>query len=160
MHVHLSQDTLVGVPASIVWSLYRGLDVKRLVHKLLPDVIGSVEIIQGDGGVGTIVKITFPPGSPGNGSYMTERFQKVDDQNRVRESEIIEGWYKTLGTELLRVRFEILEKDSESSIIRSSVDYEIDDKLEEVASSHVRIKPLRIIAETCGKHLSEKKTTH
>ncbi|XVE90432.1 hypothetical protein DITRI_Ditri20bG0077300 [Diplodiscus trichospermus] len=82
------------------------------MFRLLSDVIGRVQVLEGNGGVGTLVKITFPP-----------------------------------------------EKDSESSIIRSSIEYEGDDKLAEVASSHVSIKPLEIIAETIGKHLSEKKTT-
>ena len=90
---------------------------------------------------------------------MIERFTKVDDENRVKESELIEGGYKALGLDPFRFRLEILEKDSESSIIRSSIEYEVDDKLAEVAS-HVSIKPLEIVAEAIGKHLSEKKTTH
>ena len=88
---------------------------------------------------------------------MIERFTKVDDENRVKETELIEGG--CLGLDLFRIRLEILEKDSESSIIRSSIEYEVDDKLSEVAS-HVSIKPLEIMAEAIGKHLSEKKTTH
>ncbi|XWS65057.1 hypothetical protein CRYUN_Cryun05aG0058300 [Craigia yunnanensis] len=158
MYGHLSQDTQVGVPVAVVWDVYRGLELGRLVDKLLPDVLGRVQVLEGDGGVGTIIKLTLPPGSPGSG-YMIERFTKVDDENRVKETELIEGGYKDLGLDLFRVRLEILEKDSESSIIRSSIEYEVDDKLAEVAS-HVSIKPLEIMAEAIGKHLSEKKTTH
>ena len=88
---------------------------------------------------------------------MIERFTKVDDENRVKETELIEGGY--LGLDLFRIRLEILEKDSESSIIRSSIEYEVDDKLGEVAS-HVSIKPLEIMTAAIGKHLSEKMTTH
>ena len=62
MHGQLSQDTQVGVPASLVWDVYRGLEVGKLVDELLPDVIGRVEVVEGDGGVGTILKLTFPPG--------------------------------------------------------------------------------------------------
>ncbi|XVF30512.1 hypothetical protein REPUB_Repub16aG0064300 [Reevesia pubescens] len=157
MHGHLSQDTQVGVPAAVVWDAYAGLELGRLVDKLLPDVIGRVEVIEGDGGVGTIAKLTYPPGSPGIG-YMIERFTKVDNENRVKETEVIEGGYKALGVDLVRIRLEILEKDSESCIIRSSIEYEVDDKLAEVASL-VSIKPLEIMAEAVGKHLSEKKTS-
>ncbi|XP_022720076.1 S-norcoclaurine synthase 2-like [Durio zibethinus] len=158
MHGHLSQDTPVDATAAVVWDVYGGLQLGRLVNKLLPDVLGTVEVIEGDGEVGTVVKLTYPPGSPGIG-YMIERFTKVDDENRVKETEVIEGGYKALGFDLFRVRLEIIEKESESSIIRSSIEYEVDDKLAEVAS-HVSIKPLEIMAETVRKHLIEKKTTH
>ncbi|XVE90433.1 hypothetical protein DITRI_Ditri20bG0077400 [Diplodiscus trichospermus] len=157
MHGHLSQDIIVGVPAAALWDVYGSLELGRLVDKLLGDVIGRVQVLEGDGGVGTTVKITYPPGTPGGG-YFIERFTKIDNENRVKESEVIEGGYKALGLDHFRFRLEILEKDSQSSIIRSSAEYEGDDKLEEVASSHVSLKPLEIMAEAIGKHLSEKKT--
>ncbi|EOY10117.1 hypothetical protein QUC31_010182 [Theobroma cacao] len=156
MHGHLSQDTPVAVPAAVVWDVYGTLELGRLVDKLLGDVIGSVEVIEGDGGVGTLVKVTFRPGSPVDG-YMIEKFTKVDDENRVKETEIVEGGYKALGFDPFRVRLEILEKDSQSSIIRSSVEYEVDDKLAALASQ-VSIKPLEMIAEAIGKYLLEKET--
>ncbi|XVE90431.1 hypothetical protein DITRI_Ditri20bG0077200 [Diplodiscus trichospermus] len=117
MHGHLSQDTLVDVPATVVWDVCRGLELGNLVSKLLPDVYGRVQFLEGDGGVGTIVKITYPPERPESG-YVIERFTKIDNENRVKEAEAIEGGYKALGLDLVRYRWEILEKDSESSIIR------------------------------------------
>ncbi|KAK6232554.1 hypothetical protein SCA6_002627 [Theobroma cacao] len=61
MRGHLSQDTAVEVPAAVIWDVYRGLQLGKLADELLGDV-GKVEVVQGDGGVGTIVKVTFPPG--------------------------------------------------------------------------------------------------
>jgi hypothetical protein len=60
MKDELSEETWVQAPASAVWSAYRGLELGRLVDKLLGHVVGNVEVIEGDGGVGTIVKLTFP----------------------------------------------------------------------------------------------------
>ena len=60
MKGELSEETLVGAPATAVWSVYRGLELGMLVDKLLGHVVGKVEVIEGDGGVGTIVKLTFP----------------------------------------------------------------------------------------------------
>lgn len=57
-----SAETPVAVPASLVWEVYRGLELGRLVYQLLPHVLGKVETLQGHGGVGTIVKLTFPTG--------------------------------------------------------------------------------------------------
>ncbi|GMI78909.1 hypothetical protein HRI_001560200 [Hibiscus trionum] len=159
MHGQVSQDTPVAVPADLIWDVYRGLELGRLVDKIAPDVLGRVEFLEGDGGVGTIAKFTFPP-APGipEGGYMKERFIKVDDENRVKETEVIEGGYKALGFDVVRIRLEILEKDSESCIIRSSIVYEGDDKLADVVS-HVSVKPLETMAEIVGKHLSDNKST-
>ncbi|KAE8717718.1 MLPputative-like protein [Hibiscus syriacus] len=159
MHGQISSDTPVGVPAALIWDVYRGLELGRLVDKIAPDVLGRVEFLEGDGGVGTIAKLTFPP-APGSAEsvYMKEKFTKIDDENLVKETEIIEGGYKALGFNMVRVRLEIIEKDSESCIVRSSIEYEGDDKLEDVVS-HVSVKPLETMAEIIGKHLSEYKST-
>ncbi|KAK6289324.1 hypothetical protein POUND7_000865 [Theobroma cacao] len=157
MHGYISEDTLVEVPAAVIWEVYRGLQLGKLVNELLRDVIGEVEVVQGDGSVGTIVKVTFPPGTPGP-TYMKEMFTKIDDEIRLKETEIIEGGFKEVGFDLYRIRLQILEKDAESSIVRSSVEYEIDDKLEEIASQ-VTTQPLKIMAEVIGKYLKERSST-
>ncbi|KAK8593795.1 hypothetical protein V6N13_042634 [Hibiscus sabdariffa] len=156
MHGQVSNDTPVGVPADLMWDVYRGFELGRLVDKIAADVLGRVEFLEGDGGVGSIVKFTSAA-EPGSG-YMKEIFTKIDDENRVKETEVIEGGYKALGFDVVRIRLEILEKDSESCIVRSSIEYEGDDKLADVVS-RVSVKPLEIMAEIVGKHLSENKST-
>ena len=96
-------------------------------------------------------------GIPGP-TYLKEIFTKIDDEMRVKESEVIEGGYKDFGFEFCRYRLQIIEKDAESSIIRSSVEYEIDDKLEEIASQ-VTTKPMEILAEGIGKYLKQKRSS-
>ncbi|XWS58721.1 hypothetical protein CRYUN_Cryun08bG0058900 [Craigia yunnanensis] len=86
---------------------------------------------------------------------MKETFTKIDDEVRLKETEIIEGGFKDVGFEVYRICLQIIEKDTESCIIRSSVEYEIDEKLEEIASQ-ATTKPLAIMAEVIGKYLKEK----
>ncbi|XP_031285906.1 S-norcoclaurine synthase 2-like [Pistacia vera] len=156
MKGQLSAETVVGATASSVWEVYKGLELGRLVDRLLPDVLGKVEVIEGDGGVGTIVKLTFPKGTPGAG-YIKEIFKKIDEEKRVEETEMIEGgWFKVLGFESYIIRLEIIEKGGESSIIKSSIEYEVDDKLANLASE-VTTRPLEIMAEAIGKCLSNQK---
>ncbi|XVF06890.1 hypothetical protein REPUB_Repub06bG0090300 [Reevesia pubescens] len=157
MYGHLSHDCIVEVPAAVVWDVYGSLELGRLLNQLLHDVLGTVEVVQGDGGVGTILKITFVPGIPGP-SYMKEIFTKIDDEMRVKESEVIEGGYKDFGFERCGFRLQIIEKDAESSIIRSSIEYELDDKLQEIASQ-VTTKPMEILAQGIGKYLKEKRSS-
>ena len=89
---------------------------------------------------------------------MKEMFTKIDDEIRLKETEIIEGGFKDVGFELYRIRLQIFEKNAESCIIRSSIEYEIDDKLEEIASQ-VTTKPMEILAEGIGKYLKQKRSS-
>ncbi|KAB5564190.1 hypothetical protein DKX38_004244 [Salix brachista] len=155
MKGELSEETLVGAPATAVWSVYRGLELGILVDKLLGHVLGKVEVIEGDGGVGTIVKLTFPGTS---GGYMKEIFRIMDYEKRVKETEMIEGGHLDLGFDVYRIRLEIIEKDAdESTIIRYTIRYELDDTKAELASL-VTIKPLQTMAEEVGKYVCGKKS--
>ena len=54
----------VGLPAGEVWEVYGTLRLAQLVVELLPHVLQKVDVIEGDGGVGTVLHLTFPPGEP------------------------------------------------------------------------------------------------
>ncbi|XVE50324.1 hypothetical protein DITRI_Ditri01bG0152900 [Diplodiscus trichospermus] len=82
---HLTNELEVNVPASNVWKLYGSLGFSMLAAQELKNMILSVQILKGDGEVGTILKVTFVPG---NSSY-TERFTMVDDEKRVKWQK---GW--------------------------------------------------------------------
>jgi hypothetical protein len=58
----LSHEVEVNVAASEAWELYSSLRLAKLVEEELSSLIEKVEVIEGDGGVGTILKLTFPPG--------------------------------------------------------------------------------------------------
>ncbi|KAK9120539.1 hypothetical protein Syun_018156 [Stephania yunnanensis] len=133
-----------------------GLELGQLAYKLLPDVIKMVELVEGDGGVGTVLKVTFPP-VPGLGfTNFKEKFTKIDHENRIKESDVIEGGYLTLGFSLYRVIFEIIEKDAESSTIRSVIEYEVGEEFAKNATL-VTTKPLEAIAEAIAKYIIDGK---
>ncbi|KAJ6389103.1 hypothetical protein OIU77_027454 [Salix suchowensis] len=142
MKGELSEETLVGAPATAVWSVYRGLELGILVDKLLGHVLGKVLTVYLSGT---------------SGGYMKEIFRIMDDEKRVKETEMIEGGHLDLGFDVYRVRLEIIEKDAESTIIRSTISYELDDTKAELASL-VTIKPLQTMAEEVGKYVCGKKS--
>lgn len=51
----------VNVSASEAWELYRTLQFSKLVEELLSNFIEKIELIEGDGVVGTIIKLTYAP---------------------------------------------------------------------------------------------------
>ncbi|KAF3670844.1 Pathogenesis-related protein STH-21 [Capsicum annuum] len=64
------------------------IDFSNLVSKLTPDV-KSIENIEGDGGPGTIKKITFVEGGPIK--YLKQKIHVIDDKNLVTKYSLIEG---------------------------------------------------------------------
>lgn len=58
----LLETTQSVIPAA---KLFKALvvDAHNLIPKIAPQIIQDYQILQGDGGVGTIRKITFAPGN-------------------------------------------------------------------------------------------------
>ncbi|KAJ9699693.1 hypothetical protein PVL29_005523 [Vitis rotundifolia] len=65
------------------------LDGDKLIPKILPQAIKCVEIIEGDGGAGTIKKVTFGEGSQFN--YVKHRVDGIDKENLAYGYSVIEG---------------------------------------------------------------------
>jgi hypothetical protein len=65
-------------------------------------------------------------GIPGLQSYK-EKFIKVDNENYIKEAEAINGDILKLGFEAYMIRFEIIPKGANSSVIRSTIEYVIAD---------------------------------
>ena len=51
------------MPAAVVWETYGTLQLDKLLVKLLPNVVRDLQVMEGSGGVGTLVSLTwFHPG--------------------------------------------------------------------------------------------------
>ncbi|CAL5036217.1 unnamed protein product [Urochloa decumbens] len=149
-------DYEADVPASELWKIYGTLRAAELLPGLLPHVLAKVEVISGDGGVGTVLELTFPAGIPGLQSY--KEFTKVDNENYIKEALAIGGDIPKLGFLYYLIRFEIIAKGPASSVIRSTVEYEIDDANPELEAM-VSTAPLAATAEIFAKHAKEKMAT-
>ncbi|XP_058106260.1 norbelladine synthase-like [Magnolia sinica] len=123
MQGKLSHEWEVRVAASIVWETYGTIELGKLVVQLLPNVVEKVEVVEGDGGVDTVLAVTFLEGTRGF-NFFKEKFVKIDNEKFVKETEVVEGGYLLVGFILYRIRLEIIEKDIGASIIRSTVEYE------------------------------------
>ncbi|KAI5387865.1 norbelladine synthase [Lathyrus oleraceus] len=153
MSGQLEHELELHVPASEAWELFGTLGIGKLVGEEMPELFQKVEIVEGDGGVGTILKLTFTPGIPGPASY-NEKFTKIDNEKRIKEVEVVEGGYLDFGFTLFRVRFEVIEKGEDSSIIKSTIEYEAK---EEANASLVSIDPLANIVQVAKNYLGRNK---
>lgn len=62
MFGELSHEMEVQVPASEAWRIFGTLAIGKLVLNL-KHLFHSVEVVHGDGGVGTILEVTLAPGN-------------------------------------------------------------------------------------------------
>ncbi|KAG0527252.1 hypothetical protein BDA96_06G217600 [Sorghum bicolor] len=151
----LSHEFETGLPAADVWEVYGGLLVGDLIPQLLPQVFSKVELVEGDGGVGTVLLVTFPPGTPGSEAFK-EEFIKVDNENCIKEVLVTEGSFLDHGFKKYLVRIEIIGKEQKTSTIRSTIEYEVDP---EHASNPpvVSTSGLATIAKAITEYIKKKK---
>ena len=83
-----------------------------------------------------------------------EKFTKIDDERQVKEVHTIKGGFLLLGFTSYMVRLEIIAKGETASVVRSIIEYEVDDEFTNNAS-FVSTATLATIHETIGKYLVE-----
>ncbi|PIN08414.1 hypothetical protein CDL12_19015 [Handroanthus impetiginosus] len=79
------------------------LESNNLIPKLIPQSIKSVEILQGDGGAGSIEQVNFTESS--HFKYVKHRIDELDKENFVCKYTMIEG--DALGGKLESIGYEI-----------------------------------------------------
>nr|QOL10866.1 pathogenesis-related 10 Que ac 1.0101 [Quercus acutissima] len=82
-----SQETSVIPPARLFKAFV--LDSDNLISKVLPHAVKSTEIIEGNGGPGTIKKFTF--GEASKVKYAKHRIDTLDPENCSYSFSVIEG---------------------------------------------------------------------
>nr|A0A3G5BB24.1 RecName: Full=Norbelladine synthase; Short=NpNBS [Narcissus pseudonarcissus]AYV96792.1 norbelladine synthase [Narcissus pseudonarcissus] len=152
----LSHELEVSLPADQLWQVYSTLRLAQLSAELLPTVISKVEVEEGDGGVGTLLRVTYALGIPGM-KYHKERFVKIDHEKRLKEALFVEGGHLDLGFSSYLIRLEILEKGHNSSVIKSTVEYEVDEE-HAANASFATTDPFMIIGGAVSEHLLQKKS--
>ncbi|WMV36332.1 hypothetical protein MTR67_029717 [Solanum verrucosum] len=129
-----TEQVQINAAASKVWNLYGSNEFPKFVVEKLPHIVEKVELIEGNGGAGTLVQVSLP----GNPPYK-EKFVLMDDEKRVKEVEIVEGGYLDLGFTFYGIKFEVIEKDENSSFIKLTIDFETKD----VENIHLTIPNLQ-----------------
>ncbi|KAK9144286.1 hypothetical protein Sjap_004189 [Stephania japonica] len=79
----LKHELQVPASADDVWEVYSDPDLPKIIVQLLPSVFEKIDVVEGDGGVGTVLHLTYPPGSAPL-TYM-EKFVTIDNRRRLKE---------------------------------------------------------------------------
>ncbi|KAL7108086.1 hypothetical protein ACP275_06G093000 [Erythranthe tilingii] len=130
----VSEERAVKVPASEAWKIYGTLELPKIAVGALSHMISKVDVVQGDGGVGTVLEIFLHPGQGQGPTSYKEIFTVVDDEKRVKVAEVVEGGYLDMGFTLYRIRFELIEKEETECIVRATIEYEVKEEFAANAS--------------------------
>ncbi|XP_060175385.1 norbelladine synthase-like [Lycium barbarum] len=151
----ISEEIEVHVPANEAWKIYGTIQLANIVVKELPNIVHKVDILEGDGGVGSVLNVTFPPGTPLLTSHK-EKFVVIDDEKRVKIAQVVKGGLLDLGFTLYKVKFEVIEKDKEKCITKTTIEYEVKEEAAANAS-FVSIQPFVAIMNLVAKSLTQGK---
>ncbi|PON88213.1 Bet v I type allergen [Trema orientale] len=97
------------------------LDGDNLIPKIAPQAIKEVEILEGDGGPGTIKKITFGEGSSFN--YVKHKVEAIDKDNLSHSYSLIEGDALTDKLEKISYESKLVASPDGGSIIKTVSTY-------------------------------------
>ncbi|KAL0282175.1 UNVERIFIED_CONTAM: hypothetical protein Sangu_2965500 [Sesamum angustifolium] len=134
----VSEEVEVKVPASEAWKLYGSLRLAEIAEEALPDVISKVEVVEGNGSAGTVLRVFLPPGGGSGG-----------------------GGALDLGFTLFRFRMEVIEKEGkkEECIVRGSIEFELKEEAA-ARAAWVSIEPLVAIMQLAAHYLTKNYTTN
>ncbi|CAL8991291.1 major allergen Pru av 1-like [Prunus yedoensis var. nudiflora] len=111
------------------------LDADNLIPKIAPQAIKSSEIVQGDGGVGTIKKITLGEGS--QYSYVKHQIDSIDKENFVYSYSLIEGDAISETIEKVCYEIKLVASADGGSIIKNTSNYHTKGDVE-IKEEHVK----------------------
>lgn len=95
-------------------------------------------------------------GTPGSETFK-EKFIKVDNENYIKEALVTEGGFLDHGFQKYLVRIEITGKEEKTSIIRSTIEYGVD-QVHAKDPPVVSTSGLATIAEAITKYIKEQKS--
>ncbi|RZC85919.1 hypothetical protein C5167_026593 [Papaver somniferum] len=153
----IKYDMEVATSADSVWAVYSSPDIPRLLRDvLLPGVFEKLDVIEGNGGVGTVLDIVFPPGAVPR-SYK-EKFVNIDREKRLKEVIMIEGGYRDMGCTFYLDRIHVVEKTPSSCVIESSIVYEVKEEYADAVSKLITTEPLKSMAEVISNYVIQKES--
>ncbi|OVA02903.1 Bet v I domain [Macleaya cordata] len=112
----INEFDVAGASADDIWAVYSSPDLPKFIVQLLPTVFQSIDVVEGDGGLGTIFHLVYPPGS--KPLTYKEKFVTIDTRKRLKEVLQIEGGYLEMGCTFYMDSFQIFEKGCDRCVFR------------------------------------------
>ncbi|CAN1154152.1 Phytohormone-binding protein CSBP [Linum perenne] len=135
----------VSVDLEILWkSLTKDLHI--VVPKILPDKVKDVQVLQGDGGLGTILLFNFTSGKielpEGAMNYQKEKIVEFDETRHRIGLEVTKGGHRDHGFSFYKTTFQLTAATGEEqreTVVDVTVTYEFEMEIEDSQVSSMTI---------------------
>ncbi|KAI3686268.1 hypothetical protein L1987_79942 [Smallanthus sonchifolius] len=121
MKEDLAQLT-VSVPIKDLWKAM-STDIRHVGPKVLPDIVAEVELLEGDGGYGSMLLFKFCPDLP-KVRHQLEKIVEYDDSVYQIGLELLEGGYLDHGFTSYTTAFKLTQVSEAETLIDVKVLYE------------------------------------
>ncbi|KAF9595526.1 hypothetical protein IFM89_000614 [Coptis chinensis] len=153
--VMLYHELEVAASADEVWSVEGSPELGLHLPDLLPAGIFAKFEITGDGGEGSILDMTFPPGQFPH--HYREKFVFFDHKNRYKLVEMIDGDFFDLGVTYYMDTIRVVATGPDSCVIKSSTEYHVKPEFAKIVKPLIDTVPLAIMSEAIAKVVLEHK---
>ncbi|XP_058099990.1 pathogenesis-related protein 1-like [Magnolia sinica] len=102
----ISHHMVSPLPPARLWKAI-AKDPHNLMPKIMPQIISSIVVLEGDGGVGTVKQANFTDAIK-DFSYWKERVDEIDEEKTVCKYSVIEGGLigKKVKSSTFKLQFE------------------------------------------------------
>nr|GEW73929.1 phytohormone-binding protein-like [Tanacetum cinerariifolium] len=121
----MKEDTAqlkVGIPINVLWKAM-SIDIRHITPKILPNIVSEVELLEGDGGYGSMLLFKFCPDVP-RVTFQREKIVEIDESVRYIALEILEGGHLDHGFLKYTTAFKLTEVGEAETLIDMKVLYE------------------------------------
>ncbi|KAG5020516.1 hypothetical protein AAZX31_06G231700 [Glycine max] len=132
-------QTEVSVRLEALWAVL-SKDFVTVAPKVLPNIVKDVQVIEGDGGVGTILIFNFL--SDVSPSYQREKITEFDEISHEIGLQVIEGGYLSQGLSYYKTTFQLSAIGEDKTLVNVKISYDHESEIEE------RVKPTKTSEST------------
>ncbi|KAI5571637.1 hypothetical protein POPTR_011G127800v4 [Populus trichocarpa] len=112
----------VGVAVDVLWKALTK-DLKDILPKMMPNLVKDADMLEGDGGLGTIYLFNFGPGIK-TVTYQKERVSEFDESVHRIGLEVIEGGHLDHGFSHHKATFQLTSTGEQETLIDVTISYE------------------------------------
>ncbi|KAG8364981.1 hypothetical protein BUALT_Bualt18G0055100 [Buddleja alternifolia] len=112
----------VKIGVEVIWRAL-AKDFKSVVPSSIPNLVKDVEMLEGDGGFGTVYLFNFGPGVP-NMSYQKEKIVEFDESQHRIALQVIEGGRLDVGFTFHKATFQLTATGDSETMVDLKVDFE------------------------------------
>ncbi|AES70428.1 Phytohormone-binding protein [Medicago truncatula] len=134
-------QTTLNVGLEALWAA-QSKDITLVVPKVLPNIVKDVQVIEGDGGVGTKLIFNFLPGiAPVN--YQREVITEYDELSHTIGLQVVEGGYLNQGLSYYKTTFQFSAISENKTLVNVKISYDHESELIEE-----KVKPTKTSEST------------